>query len=123
MIVHKKTSEKISKRLKKEWSEGIRSNHGKKLSENWSKNPDRKKEQSKIMSKNLTKYYYNIFDLENNFIEKCNYSRLKELKLQNVNADFHRKKLNKLKFKGFLIEKVKIEDIVRHSEKSEINSK
>lgn len=115
MITHKETSLKISNRLKKEWSEGIRNNHSIKLSNNWKTTPDRNKKQSIIMSKNKTKYYYNLYNLDDIFIEKCNYKRLKELNLNNVQADFHKKKINKLKFKTFLIERIKIEDIVRSS--------
>ena len=115
MIIHESTSKKISERLKKEWSEGIRKNHSKKLSDNWKKNPERKKEQSSIMSKNLTKYIYNLYDFNNSFIESCDYKRLEDLKLSNVITSFYRKKTNKLKFKSFIIERVNIEDIVRSS--------
>ena len=72
MITHKDTRLKISNRLKKEWKEGIRKNHSKKLSDNWALTPERNKIQSDIMSKNLTKYEYIIYDINNNFIEKCN---------------------------------------------------
>ena len=75
------------------------------------------------MTKNLTKYIYNLYSLDDFFIEECNYKRIKELKLQNVITEFYRKKVSKLKFKGYLIERLIIEDIVRHSEKSENNSK
>jgi group I intron endonuclease len=115
MIVHEETRKKITERLKKEWSEGKRENHSRKLSENWKLNPERNIQQSEIMSKALTKYAYKLYDLNNNFIEECNYKRLKDLKLQNCIADFFRKKSDKIKFKGFFIERLIIEDIVRHS--------
>lgn len=115
MIVHKKTKNKITKRLKKEWAEGKRNTHSQKLSDNWKTTPQRNKKQSEIMSKNLTKYKYLLYNEVNNFVEECNYKRLKELKLQNCIASFHRKNVNKIKFKEYFIEKVKIEDIVRHS--------
>lgn len=114
MIVNEKTSEKISNRLKKEWSEGIRSEHGKKLSENWKTTPERNKQQSELFSKLKTKYLYKI----NN--ELLDYTQLKELGFQNVQATFHKKKSNIVTYKNTIIERVKIEDIVRHSEKSEI---
>jgi group I intron endonuclease len=106
MIVHKETSKKISKRLKKEWSEGIRSNHGQKLSDNWKNNPERRIIQSAIMTKNLTKYSYRLYDLSKVFIETANYKRLVELGLKNVNATFHKKQISYVKFKHFFIEKV-----------------
>ena len=123
MIVHKDTSDKISKRLKKEWAEGVRKDHSKKLSENWKKNPERNKQQAEIMSKNLTKYKYNLYNLDNIYIETCNYNRLKELSLQNCNTTFHKNKTNKINFKSYIIERLILEDIVRHSEKSEITKK
>lgn len=118
MIVHEKTSEKISNRLKKEWKEGIRSEHSKKLSENWKSTPERNKIQSEIMSKALTKYKYLLFDLNNIFIEECNYQKLKSMKLKNCIADFKKKQSDKIKFKKYIIVRVKIEDIVQNLEKS-----
>jgi group I intron endonuclease len=116
MIVHQKTKEKISNRLKKEWNEGVRINHSKKLSDNWKSNPERIKKQSKIMSKNLTKYKYKLYNLEEQFIEECDFKRLNELQIQNCQATFHKKKINRIKFKNYFIERLIIEDIVRHSE-------
>lgn len=115
MIVHEETSKKISERLKKEWSSGIRNLHSEKLKQNWKNNPDRVLNQSKLFSKIKTKYNYIIYDLDNTFIENCDYKRLKELKLQNVTSQFFRKKNNNVKWKEFLIKRVKIEDIVQSS--------
>lgn len=123
LVVQESTSLKISARLKKEWSSGIRKNHSIKLAANWKDNLDRKIEQSKIMTKNLTKYTYKIYTLDNVLIEQCDYRRLQELCLQNVLATFHKKKLSKVKFKDYVIERLIIENIVRHSEKSEITVK
>lgn len=115
MIVHQKTRDKITNRLKKEWSEGKRNKHSSKLSENWKTTPERNQKQSKIMSENLTKYKYKLYDLEEVFIEECNYKRLVELNLKNCIASFSRKKSNEITYKTFLIKRVIIEDIVRHS--------
>lgn len=106
MIVHSSTRIKISKRLKKEWSNGVRKDHGKKLSDNWKTTPERNEKQSEIMSKNLTKYTYKLYDLNKNFIEECNYKRLEELNLKNVMASFHRKKENIVVYKTFIIERI-----------------
>jgi group I intron endonuclease len=109
MIVHEETSLKISERLKKEWSEGLRNNHSRKLSKNWSINNDRKIKQSIIMKKNLTKYYYNVYDENNNFIKKCNYQDLIKLKLKSVLSNFHRNKdKNIVKIKNYFVERIKI---------------
>lgn len=115
MIVHKNTSKKISERLKKEWKNGIRKDHSKKLSKNWENNIERKKQQSKLFSKTLTKYFYIVDG------KKVNYSYLKNNGLKNCIATFHEKNSNKINFKGHVIERFIIEDIVRSSEKSEKN--
>lgn len=118
MIVHKETSKKISERLKKEWKNGIRKEHSKKLYDNWKLNPERNKIQSEIMSKTKTKYEYLLYDLNNNFIEKCNYQRLVELNLKTVLSNFYRQKQNSVRCKSYIIVRVKIEDIVRTLEES-----
>lgn len=112
MIVHESTSKKISERLKKEWAEGIRSGHSKKVSKAWTSNSERMRLQSIEWSKKLTKYFYNIYTLDNILLETCNYKRLRELHLQNVMEKFHTKKVNIVKFKEFIIEKIIIKDIV-----------
>lgn len=112
MIVHESTSKKISERLKKEWAEGVRSEHAKKVSKAWTSNPERMRLQSIEWSKTLTKYTYNIYTLNNILLETCNYKRLKELHLQNVIAAFYRKQTNIIKFKNLLIERIIIKDIV-----------
>ena len=108
MIVHPETSKKISDRLKKEWKEGKRNNHSEKLKNSWNNNELRKKNQSEIMSNNLTKYSYNLYDKEMNFIKNIMYNELKDMKLQNVIITIHKKKQNKVLFKGYFIEKISI---------------
>lgn len=108
MITHPETSLKISKRLKKEWKNGKRSQHGAKLKANWKNNPDRKQLQSEVMTKTLTKYYYNLYQKDGTFIKKCFYSDLKIMKLQNCIATFYQKQTNKITFKGYIIEKINI---------------
>lgn len=113
MIVHKETSEKISLRLKKEWKDGIRKDHGTKLSKNWSTTPERNNIQSNIMTQNLTKWSYNIYDSNMNFIKKCNYQDLKSLNLHNVLASFYgyvkrNNPKNICKYKNYFIERNKI---------------
>jgi group I intron endonuclease len=111
MITHKSTSEKISKRLKQEWKDGKRSNHGKKLSENWKTNELRVKKQSKLLSSIKTKYKY--------FVEKyevivVDYKGLKELGLKNCQSEFYRKKSDIIRWKGYSIVRVLItKDIVQ----------
>lgn len=106
MIVHEKTSEKISNRLKEEWKNGARSQHSDKMRAKWDGNEERKKYQGELFSEILTKYIYNLFDLDGNFIKVVLYKELKEMGLQNCIATMHRKKSNKISFKGYIIEKV-----------------
>lgn len=115
MIVHPDTIALISKRIKKEWVDGVRASHSEKLKKNWKDNPERGIEQSKVFSEMKTKYIYNIFDLNNVLIETCKYKRLKELKLSAVFTKFSVKKSNKVLFKNHLIERIVIEDIVQSS--------
>lgn len=102
MIVHESTRKKISSRLKKEWSEGIRKEHGQKLSANWKTTPNRRKIQAKVLSKVLTKYQYKV---NNRFLD---YKRLKRCGLKNVIATFHKQKINKVLFRGISIERIKL---------------
>ncbi len=115
MITNIETSIKISNRLKNEWSKGIRKKHGEKLSINWNNNPNRKLEQSKIMKNNLTKYKYKIYNLDNKYLGEYDYQGLVKFGFKSVLSTFKRSKLNKVQFKLHLIERVKIEDIVRSS--------
>jgi len=115
MITNKETSLKISNRLKDEWSSGSREKHGEKLSKNWNENPNRKIIQSKIMKTNLTKYKYKIYTLDNKYLGIYDYSKLVEFGFKNVLSTFQRSKLDKVQFKLHLIERIKIEDIVRSS--------
>lgn len=103
MITSKRTSSKISERLKQEWKQGKRFKHSEKLTESW-KNRNRKN-QADVMSKNLTKYYYII---NNNFEEKLNYNKLVEKGYKNVISSFHRKKNDSVIFKGMKIERFKL---------------
>lgn len=110
MIVHPETSKKISARLKKEWKNGIRKNHGEKLTKNWENNNERKQNQSKLMTQTLTKYKYIIFDLDGIFKDEVFYKGLVELGYKNVLASMHKIGKNKIKFKGVIIEKI-IQDL------------
>ena len=102
MITHEKTKEKISRRLKKEWENGIRDNHSEKLKESW-KNRDKEK-QSKILSKNLTKYKYII---ENDFGKfEVYYENLCKMGYKNVVSTFHKKNCNEVIFKNARIKRV-----------------
>jgi len=105
---HSSTSIKISNRLKNEWATGIRKNHSLKLKANWNNNENRVTQQSAIMTKALTKYNYELYTLENDFIKKVLYAELKNLSLHGVIQKMHEKKINCVTFKNYIIKKVKI---------------
>jgi hypothetical protein len=113
MIVHLDTSTKISNRLKAEWKAGIRDGHSAKLKSSWKQDTNRKTAQSALLSKTLTKYAYELYNLEQVYIKTCTYQELIELSLKNCIATFCRKKLDYIKFKAYYIKKIKIEDIVQ----------
>lgn len=116
MIIHEKTRKKISKRLKKEWKNGVRKNHSKKLKESW-KNRDNEK-QAKLFRKTLTKYCYYVYK-NNNLIGKVFYKDLVKMNLRNVVGKFSEKNKDCVDFKGYKIKRIRIEDIVRTSKKFE----
>lgn len=112
MIVHRDTRNKISERVRKEYSEGKRKDHGKKLKANWDKNSERKEQQRGVMRKALTKWEYELYNLNHELLYKVKYAKLKELKLHNCIAEFSVKKTDFVKFKKHFIKRVRIEDIV-----------
>lgn len=105
MVTSNFTSSKISNRLKKEWSSGVRDGHSSKLVKAWS-NRDREF-QSCVMSKALTKYYYTIDGDINN---RIGYKELKLLGLTNALTSFSRKNTDEVKCKGYMVRRFKIED-------------
>ena len=113
MICHESTSIKISERLKLEWDSGIRDGHGDKLRDSWDNNPQRKIEQSKLLSKIKTKYMYDVYNTFTKVhIINCDYKKLVELNIQNCLAEFFRKKSDKIRFKSYIIKRLTIKDIV-----------
>ena len=97
MTVSKRTSDKISARLKKEWASGIRNQHSEKLKRSWDQR-DRVL-QSDLFSKSLTKWVYYLEGGE----EQLLYKDLCNLGLKNVVASFHKKNTDSLIFKGIRI--------------------
>jgi hypothetical protein len=102
MITHPDTSKKISVNLKRQWANGERDGHGDKLKKSWSNNDKRKKQQSQMMTKNLTKYSYEVTSPKGS-VENCDYTRLTELGLKSVLSNFFRKKSNDAMCKGFRV--------------------
>lgn len=115
------TSKKISERLKSEWKSGVRSNHSNKMKEYWKKSNDRKSNQSKIMSKNKTKYVYDIYKDNILITESGSYNDLKSLNVDGACFSyFSRHKTNEYNSQtGYkIIRKLINKDIVHPNEKS-----
>lgn len=108
MLASLETSEKIRANLIKQWADGKRKDHSKKLKANWSGNSKRKLLQSGVMTKALTKYKYSITTLLGENV-LCDFKGLKWLKLQNVVATFHKKDKDTVTFKGHIITRIKMD--------------
>lgn len=108
MIVHPKTAEKMSNNLKEQWAKGVRAEHGSKLSENWKTNEGRAEKQSKLFSETLTKYSYNIYTLEGIFIKNVLYKELFDFKINNCIVTFAKKNVDKITFKNYIVERIKM---------------
>lgn len=101
-IVNEETSKKISDSLKKQWADGLRSEHGNKIKEVW-KNKN-KEEQNRIVdniSKMKTRYNYKLE--KDDVVEYVLYKKLKEMKLQNVISAFWEHGTNTVVHKGYKI--------------------
>lgn len=106
MITHRRTSEKISNNLKKQWAAGVRDSHSDKLKESWKNNPQRKIIQSELFTKYKTKYCY-VIHLPDSSCLVLNYKGLKSMKLHtSVLSCFNRHSGNKHLCKGYSVERV-----------------
>ena len=103
MITSKETSDKISARLKNEWLNGVRQNHSAKLKKAWDRRS--RKEQSTLMSKNLTKYKYKM-SFPTGEILITDFKCLKGLGYESALSNFHRRKTNSTTVKGIVIERL-----------------
>jgi hypothetical protein len=97
MITSKETSTKISKRLKDEWNNGLRNGHSEKLKTSWDRR--NRNDQSLLLTKTLTKYYYTVDNDE----KHLTYKDLINMGLKSAVSLFHRTKSNQCKLKGFVI--------------------
>ena len=104
MVTSAETSNRISARLKREWSEGLRDGHSEKLKIAWGKRD--RKAQSEVMRKALTKYEYHIDDTL-----VVNYKKLSDLGLKNALVQFKRKSSDVILCKGHTIERKRVSNV------------
>ena len=107
MVTHELTSKKISERLRDEWSKGIRKNHGAKLKASWEFRD--RDEQSKLMSKTLTKYVYDLYYEDREEIGIL-YKELRDRGLSSAIGNFHRRKSDKVMCKGVKVIRRKLNE-------------
>ena len=107
MVTHELTSKKISERLRDEWSKGIRKNHGAKLKASWEFRD--RDEQSKLMSKTLTKYVYDLYYEDREEIGIL-YKELRDRGLSSAIGNFHRRKSDEVMCKGVKVIRRKLNE-------------
>jgi len=113
MVTHDDTRLLISNNIKQQWADGVRDGHSEKLKLSW-ENRDRLA-QSELLCKTLTKYIYIVSNNSESTISKMSYNELKLNNLQNVLSIFYKKKLNKVNYKNFTIERVLIKEENEHT--------
>jgi len=104
MITHPETSALISNNLKLQWASGVRDNHAEKLKQSW--NTRDREAQGAMFSKILTKYLYVVEGYASEPLV-LGYKTLKEYNLHSCLSSFHKKEVDKVKFKGYTISRVK----------------
>lgn len=108
IFTSQETKVKISKSIKEKWKDvNYKKLVKSRLSEAWSKNNDRKKNHIENSRLKLSKYKY-IIHVENMYLGEFNYSQLVNLNLDNVWCMFSYHQSNKVKYRMFTIEKVKL---------------
>lgn len=107
MITHELTSKKISERLRDEWSKGVRKNHGAKLKASWEFRD--RDEQSKLMSKTLTKYVYDLYYEDREEIGIL-YKELRDRGLSSAIGNFHRRESDEVMCKGVKVIRRKLNE-------------
>lgn len=79
--------------LKEQWANGIRDNHTNVMKNYWKNtSKERISQQSQIMSKNLTKYYYNLYTIKEELLyENLTYRELADIIGNNFTSCFYQK--------------------------------
>lgn len=107
MYTHPSTSLKISNNLRQQWDSGMRDTHSEKLRESWAGDEERRKQQSKLLSKVKTKYKYLIKDCITGNTEEVMYETLKERGIAaRCLSKFHRWKKDTIMIDNYEIQRV-----------------
>ena len=93
-ICNNSTKEKQKLQITSQWKNGIRNNHSKKMQNYWNNtSKERRTQQSEIMTKNLTKYSYDIYKNDEIIIKNGNYQDLVRLNLESCISNFARREI------------------------------
>lgn len=107
MLAHADTKKKISKNLRKQWADGIRSAHSEKLRQAWKNNKLWHTSQAKVMRGVLTKYTYDVY-LPKGTRFAISYSELKRMKMTSVISSFHQKRKDDVICNGIRVVRKKL---------------
>lgn len=79
--------------LKEQWNNNVRDNHANIMKDYWKNaSKERISQQSQIMSKNITKYYYNLYTIKNELLyENLTYKELTNIVGNNFTSSFYQK--------------------------------
>lgn len=102
MGISQATRDLISKNLKRQWAQGVRSGHSKKLKKIWANDPIRRQQQGETFSKLKTKYEYEIHNKDGSVVGVL-YADLKSMGFANVISTFHRTGKDDVIYKGIRI--------------------
>jgi len=106
MVTHAKTSEKISKNLKRQWAEGIRDGHSEKLKTAWKNDNTRKERQSEMFREYKTKYLYLVIGSDGTCFT-LTYKGLKAFGLHtSVISCFNRHEGDTHQCKGYVVKRI-----------------
>lgn len=108
MITSDETSQKISSNLKRQWSQGVRDDHSDKMKRAWDSDPSKRVNQSKLMTRILTKYTYCVITPEGEET-KVRYKDLVSMGLQSAMSSFARNKSDTVTVKGHTITRKVVE--------------
>lgn len=91
-ICNNSTKEKLKLQITSQWDSGRRNNHSNKMQNYWNNTSEqRRTQQSEIMTKNLTKYSYDIYKNNEIIIKNGNYQDLVRLNLESCISNFARR--------------------------------
>ena len=100
IMVSEETSAKISKNLKRQWSNGVRDDHSGKLKAAWVGRRDWKDVAANTLRRSITKWKYDVVMPNGDFKCDCTYADLTCMGIATVMSNFHRLRRDTVVCKG-----------------------